>query len=174
MWMPIFASSDALIKITRLTTMNLFLPFLLAAKAAHLNQVPEMRSRCDWTMDQWASTGLMSSSMFILLPLLSVDTTPSRSLALVDDDGTLHAQLDVRLTQYIPPIPPASPDQSDARSQISSVGGTVASSSNSDTAQSPTDTPHPLVGKSKRDRKANDRDKSDKKPVYTTLRRGGR
>lgn len=109
--------------------------------------------------------------MHIILPIfVPIDPSFSRSLALVDADGTLHARLDVKLAQYMPSTPTASPDQSDAWSQVSSAAGTIASSSNSDTLRPPAHTPGPLSGKNKRNRKANDPDK----PVFTSLRRGGR
>jgi hypothetical protein len=110
--------------------------------------------------------------MHIILPLfVLIHPSFSRSLALVDADGTLHAQLDVKLAQYMPPTPITSPDQSDAWSQVSSAVETLASSSTSDAPRIPADAPRPLSGKNKRNQKAkNDPDK----PVFTSLRRGGR
>lgn len=109
--------------------------------------------------------------MHIILPIyVLIDPSFSRSLALVDADGTLHAQLDVKLAQYIPPTPIASPDQSDTWSQVSSAVGTLTSSSTSDAPRTPANTPGPLSGKKKRNQKVID----PNKPVYTSLRRGGR
>jgi hypothetical protein len=107
----------------------------------------------------------------ILALFVLIHPSFSRSLALVDADGTLHAQLDVKLAQYMPPTPITSPDQSDAWSQVSSAVETLASSSTSDAPRIPADAPRPLSGKNKRNQKAkNDPDK----PVFTSLRRGGR
>ena len=153
-----------------MTTMNLSFLFLLVAMDARSNLVPEMRLKCDWIMGPWVSTGLMSSSAHSFTISVPIDTSFTRSLALVDADGTLHAQLDVRLTQYMPPTQTVSPDQSDTWSQVSSAVGTLASSSNSDTSRAPVDTPRTFFGKNKRNGKANDPDK----PVFTSLRRGGR
>jgi hypothetical protein len=89
-----------------------------------------------------------------------------RSLTLVDADGTLHAELNVSLTQPLPPATPLSPlasDNSDAWSQVSSFVGTQGSSSNSEHSRSTT-------GK-KRDRRTI---KDPSQPIYTSLRRGGR
>jgi len=96
-------------------------------------------------------------------PIL-IDNVFSSSQAFVDSDGTLHAQLNVKLTQPkpMPPAPPMSPDLSDAWSQVSSVvGGPSTSGSHSDT-------PRPTKGKKSK------KVKDPNKPVYTSLRRGGR
>jgi hypothetical protein len=120
----------------------------------------------------WVNEFVNAHSLIISFP---IDTLFSRSQALVDADGTLHALLDVRLSQYIPPVAPASPDQSDAWSQVSSPVGTLASSSTSDTPRPPAATLPSFFGKNKRNQKANDPNKPEKpKPVYTSLRRGGR
>lgn len=101
-----------------------------------------------------------------LLTSILIDNVFSSSQAFVDSDGTLHAQLNVKLTQPkpMPPAPPMSPDLSDAWSQVSVIGSPATSSSHSDTA-------HPTTSnKSKGSRKAKD----PKPMVYTSLRRGGR
>lgn len=168
-WMPTFASPDTLIQTIRLTTMNLSFPFLLAAVDAPFNQVPEMRSRCDWIMGPWVTTGLMSSStQFSLISSILIDNVFSSSQAFVDSDGTLHAQLHVKLTQPkpMPPAPPVSPDQSDTWSQVPSVIGSSA------TNGSHSDTPRPTTSKSKS--KGSRKVVDPNKPVYTSLRRGGR
>jgi len=100
-----------------------------------------------------------------LLTSILIDNVFSSSQSFVDSDGTLHAQLNVKLTQPMPmpPAPPMSPDLSDTWSQVSSAIGSPATSS------SHSDTSHPTKSKSKGGRKV-----KDPKPVYTSLRRGGR
>lgn len=75
------------------------------------------------------------------------------SLTLLDAEGTLHAELHVKLSQ---PVVPPVPDNSDVWSQGSSVPAThttYTSSSNSERARSPVEVPD--------------------KPVYASLRKGG-
>ncbi|KAH9067514.1 hypothetical protein EDB87DRAFT_1552418 [Lactarius vividus] len=58
------------------------------------------------------------------LPFLLVESSFYRSLALVDRDGTLHAQFNVRLAQtQFPTLPPSSIGFSDGASLISTVRG---------------------------------------------------
>jgi len=75
-----------------------------------------------------------------LISSILIDNVFPSSQAFVDSDGTLHAQLHVKLTQP-KPMPPAPPD-----------------------------TPRPTTSKRKASRKPID----PSKPVYTSLRRGGR
>lgn len=93
-----------------------------------------------------------------------IDSSFYSSLTLLDAEGTLHAELHVRLSQpIIPPAPALSPDNSDAWSQGSSVPAThttYTSSSSSERARSPTS-----GSKTKQVRD---------KPVYASLRKGGR
>jgi hypothetical protein len=93
--------------------------------------------------------------------------TPYRSMVLLDAEGTLHAELHVRLAQpVVPPVPALSPDNSDAWSQGSSVPAshtTHTSSSSSEMARPPT-----------RGRKKKQTVGVQDKPVYTSLRKGGR
>jgi hypothetical protein len=87
------------------------------------------------------------------------------SLTLLDAEGTLHAELHVRLTlPMAPPVPPLSPDNSDTWSQVSSAPATHASSSYSEPPKSP----------KKRKNKAKRTVETPEKPVFTSLRRGGR
>jgi hypothetical protein len=98
---------------------------------------------------------------------LSWSLTPYRSLVLLDNDGTLHAELHVRLTQpMVPPVPALSPDNSDAWSQVSSIPATYASSSHSE-PQSPARRGR-AKSRAKRPVEVPD------KPVFTSLRKGGR
>ena len=76
-----------------------------------------------------------------LISAILIDNVFPSSQVFVDSDGTLHAQLNVKLTKsklIMPPVPPV--------------------------------TPRPTTSKSKASRKAVD----PSKPVYTSLRRGGR
>jgi hypothetical protein len=88
----------------------------------------------------------------------------SSSLAFVDADETLHAQLNVRLTPPVSLVRSVGPDQHDTGSQVasSSVLGTQASSSHSDS-------PRPPTSRSKGKRKPID----PNKPVFTSNRKGG-
>lgn len=108
-----------------------------------------------------------SVNIVSLISPIFIDTVFSSSQAFVDRDGTLHAQLDVKLSQPkpMPAASPVSPDPSDAWSQVSSVIGSPA------TTTSHSDTSRPTTSKkSKGSQKANDPEKR----VYTSLRRGGR
>ncbi|KAF8504857.1 hypothetical protein F5888DRAFT_796886 [Russula emetica] len=80
------------------------------------------------------------------------------SLTLLDAEGTLHAELHVRLSQ--PPVPTLSPDNSDAWSQVPATHTAYTSKSSSERARSPT----------RRSRTVEVPDK----PVRTSLRKGGR
>jgi len=95
-----------------------------------------------------------------------IDSSFYSSLTLLDAEGTLHAELHVRLSQpMVPPVPTLSPDNSDAWSQGSSAlatQNTHTSSSSSDKARSPT-----RKGRKKRNTELPD------KPVYASLRHGG-
>jgi hypothetical protein len=85
-----------------------------------------------------------------------------RSLTLVDRDGTLHAQFNVKLTQTLPPsIPPLSIDFSDGASIMTSAQKSTHSKK-----------PRSLMSKIK-DKRNRDVPDGEKK-VYTSLRRGGR
>jgi hypothetical protein len=96
--------------------------------------------------------------------LCLIDSSFYSSLTLFDADGTLHAELHVRLVQpVVPPVPALSPDNSDPWSQVSSVPATHTSSSSSEQQRSPT-----RKSKEKLTVEAPD------KPVYTSLRKGGR
>ena len=98
-------------------------------------------------------------------PFIAIDTSFYSSLTLLDTEGTLHVEFHVKLTQppMVPPVPALSPDISDTWSQVSSVPTPYASSSYSEPPKSPT-------GRRKEKVK---REKPDK-PVYTSLRHGGR
>ena len=96
-----------------------------------------------------------------------IDSSFYSALTLLDAEGTLHAELHVRLSQpMIPPVPALSPDNSDAWSQGSSVPATHTthtSSSSSEGARSPT-------SRSRTKQTVEVREK----PVYASLRKGGR
>jgi hypothetical protein len=94
--------------------------------------------------------------------------TAYRSLTLLDAEGTLHAELHVKLTQpVVPPVPALSPDNSDAWSQVSSIPATNASSSHSEPPQSP-------ARRSRAKSRAKPTVEVPDKPVFTSLRKGGR
>jgi hypothetical protein len=149
--------------------MNPFFPSLLAVLGALSNQVPKVRLWCDWMTGPCVFTGSMSSSIFIRLPLLHylIDYSFYSSLTLLDAEGTLHAELHVKLSQpMVPPAPALSPDNSDVWSQGSSVPAThttYTSSSSSEMARSPI-----------RGSKTKQTVEVKQKPVYTSLRKGGR
>ena len=93
-----------------------------------------------------------------------IDSSFYSSLTLLDAEGTLHAELHVRLSH--PPAPAFSPDKSDAWSQGSSVPATYTthtSSSSSEMARPPA-----RRGRTKQTAEVKD------KPVYASLRKGGR
>ncbi|KAI0249388.1 hypothetical protein BJV78DRAFT_1284035 [Lactifluus subvellereus] len=85
----------------------------------------------------------------------------NESSALVDSDETLHAQFNARLTQ--PTLPPLGLDNSDSGSQVSSALETMTISSHSE--------PSPPSRATRKGKKAQ---VEKEKPVFTTLRRGGR
>ncbi|KAH9956436.1 hypothetical protein BC827DRAFT_1270940 [Russula dissimulans] len=90
----------------------------------------------------------------------------NESSAFTDTDGTLHAELRVRLTHpIVPPVPPLSPDNSDTLSQVSSFPGTQASSIY---AEPPPPLP-PLPSKTKGKQKVQDPNER----VFVSLRKGG-
>jgi hypothetical protein len=92
-----------------------------------------------------------------------IDSSFYSSLTLLDAEGTLHAELHVRLSQpMVPPAPALSPDNSDAWSQAA-THTTHTSSSSSERVRSPT-----RGSKTKRTVEVPD------KPVYASLRKGGR
>lgn len=96
----------------------------------------------------------------------TLTTLSHRSQALVDSDGTLHAEFTVRLTRPIHSVLLSpSIDLSDTASQTSSAmdAATTATTMSSDSPRSP------ISGNV---RKKWERNPS--KPVYATLRRGGR
>lgn len=97
-----------------------------------------------------------------------IDASFYSSLTLLDTEGTLHADLHVRLTQppMVPPVPALSPDNSDTLSQVSSIPTTYANSSYLELPKSPT-------RRSKAKKKVEGPNKPDK-PVYASLRHGGR
>ncbi|KAI0264138.1 hypothetical protein BC834DRAFT_844152 [Gloeopeniophorella convolvens] len=95
----------------------------------------------------------------------------NESFMLVDANGTLSAQLSVRLaTHHVPPLPPLTPDLSDTASHISSA---------TDLPPSPT-TPISIVSELPRTPSVKSKERKPqlerKQPerVFTTLRRGGR
>jgi hypothetical protein len=96
-----------------------------------------------------------------------IDSSFYSSLTLLDAEGTLHAELHVRLSQpMVPPAPALSPDTCDSWSQGSSVPATPTthtSSSSSERVRSP-------GRKSKKKQTLEGQDK----PVYASLRKGGR
>jgi hypothetical protein len=96
-----------------------------------------------------------------------IDSSFYSSLTLLDAEGTLHAELHVKLSQpMVPPAPAFSPDNSDAWSQGSSVPATHTtrpSSSSLEMARPPA-----RRGKTKQTAEVKD------KPVYASLRKGGR
>ena len=95
-----------------------------------------------------------------------IDSSFYSSLTLLDAEGTLHAELHVRLSQpMVPPAPALSPDNSDAwsRSSVPTIQTTYTSSSSSEMARPPA-----RRGKTKQTAEAKD------KPVYASLRKGGR
>jgi hypothetical protein len=103
-------------------------------------------------------------------PFIAIDTSFYSSLTLLDTEGTLHVEFHVKLKQpMVPPVPALSPDISDTWSQVSSLptpyASTYAISSHSEPPKSPT-------GRSKAKEKVK-KEKPDK-PVYTSLRHGGR
>jgi hypothetical protein len=86
------------------------------------------------------------------------------SLTLLDAEGTLHAELHVRLSQpMVPPAPALSPDNSDAWSQGSSVPATYTTQTSSSSSRS-----------SNRRSKTKQTVEAKEKPVYASLRKGGR
>ena len=87
-----------------------------------------------------------------------IDSSFHSSLTLLDAEGTLHAEIHVRLSQ---PVPTLSPDNSDALSATHTI---QTSSSNSERARSPT-----------RRKRAKSKPKVEipDKPVYASLRKGG-
>jgi hypothetical protein len=90
-----------------------------------------------------------------------IDSSFCSSLTLLDAEGTLHAELHVRLSQpMVPPVPALSPDNSDTWSQVSSVPATHISSSSSERAPG-------------RRRPAKRKVETPDKPVYASLRKGG-
>jgi hypothetical protein len=92
-----------------------------------------------------------------------IDSSFYSSLTLLDAEGTLHAELHVRLSQpMVPPAPALSPDNSDAWSQAA-THTTHTSSSSSERVRSPT-----RKSRAKRTVEIPD------KPVYASLRKGGR
>lgn len=97
-----------------------------------------------------------------------IDNISSSSQAFVDSDGTLHAQLNVKVTQakLLPAPPPMTPDLSDTWSQISTGPG------GSGTGSSQPNTVRPVTSKKGKGKAAKPKDPN--KPVYTSLRRGGR
>jgi hypothetical protein len=105
------------------------------------------------------------NTYFLILSIV-IDGSFSRSKAFVDADETLHAQLNVRLTQPLSPVRSVGPNQYDTGGQVasSSVLGTQASSSHSDS-------PRPPASRSKGKRKSID----PNKPVlvFTSNRKGG-
>lgn len=95
----------------------------------------------------------------------------NRSQALVDSDGTLHAQFTVRLTRPIhSALLSPSIDLSDTASQTSSAMESATSITTLTTISSRSEPPRSQL--SGNVRKKMERDPS--KPVYTSLRRGGR
>jgi len=76
----------------------------------------------------------------------------NKSQAFVDADETLHAQLNVRLTQPVSPVRSVGPNQYDTGSQVasSSVLRIQASSSHSDSPRPPASDPNKLVFTSNR------------------------
>ena len=108
-----------------------------------------------------------SVNIVSLISPIFINTVFSSSQAFVDRDGTLHAQLDVKLSQPkpMPAASPVSPDPSDAWSQVSSVIGSPA------TTTSHSDTSRPTTSKKS---KGSQKAKDPEKRVYTSLRRGGR
>lgn len=87
-----------------------------------------------------------------------IDSSFYSSLTLLDAEGTLHAEIHVRLSQ---PVPTLSPDNSDA---LSATHTTHTTSSNSEGARSPT----------RRNRaKSKPKVEIPDKPVYASLRKGG-
>lgn len=103
--------------------------------------------------------------LYLSLPFLPADSSFYRSLSLVDRDGTLHAQFNVRLSQIRPPPPiPPSPPSIDY-SDRASIKSSAQKSTRSKRARSII-----FNTKEKRNRDASDKEKK----VYTSLRRGGR
>jgi hypothetical protein len=96
----------------------------------------------------------------------NVDTSFQRSQALVDSDGTLHAQFTIRLSRPIRSVLlTPSIDLSDTASQTSSItdAATISTTISSEPPRSPL---------SSNIRKKWERDPA--KPVYASLRKGGR
>lgn len=100
--------------------------------------------------------GCATSRSFIL-SFLRANSSFYRSATLVDCDGTLHAQFNVRLAQI--PLPPLAPRLAPRASIKSRDGASLMS----------TKTIRPLSLFSKTDKRPN-----GEKRVYTSLRRGGR
>jgi hypothetical protein len=93
-----------------------------------------------------------------------IDSPFYSSLTLLDGEGTLHAELHVRLSQpMVPPAPALSPDNSDAWSQGSSVPATYTTQTSSSSSRSST-----------RKSKTKQTAEVKEKPVYASLRKGGR
>jgi len=89
------------------------------------------------------------------------------STTLFDAEGTLQAELHVKLFQpAVPPVPALSPDNSDAWSQVSSAPTTHNSISSSEPARSPMSKNGTKVKR--------EAVKAPEKPVYASLRKGGR
>jgi hypothetical protein len=95
-----------------------------------------------------------------------IDSSFYSSLTLLDAEGTLHAELHVRLSQpRDPPVPALSPDNSDVWSQVSSVPATHASHTSSSSSERAR-----LPGRSW---KTKPKVETPDKPVYASLRKGG-
>ena len=96
-----------------------------------------------------------------------IDCSFYSSLTLLDAEGTLHAELRVRLSQpMVPPAPALSPDNSDAWSQGSSVPATYTTYTSSSSSEM---SPPPTRGS-----RTKQTVEVKQKPVYASLRKGGR
>ena len=94
------------------------------------------------------------------------DSSFYSSLTLLDAEGTLHVELQVRISQPpIPPVPALSPDNSDAWSQASSLPATYATHTSGSSSE--------RARISGRKGKTKPKVQTPDKPVYASLRKGG-
>lgn len=98
--------------------------------------------------------------------LYLIDASFYSSLTLLDSEGSLHAELHVKLSQPpVPPVPALSPDNSDVWSQVSSLPATHTTHTSNSSSEGVI-----TVRRGKKKPKV----ETPEKPVYYSLRKGGR
>ncbi len=119
--------------------------------------------RLHW-INEFVNTHSIIHSMYL------IDSSFYSSLTFFDAEGALQVELHVQLFQpVLPPMPALTPDNSDTWSQASSIPTTHISSENSERTRSPASKP---ASKSKKRLPRNT--ELPEKPVYASLRKGGR